>query len=132
MSALTQNNAESALKMFAAIVLQMFIAVINEGFDLLEHEKLRAQEDRFAQAREIEEPLLASLLDKINIYKKMKPQPVMSVAHIVPSMAVNSSRQAIVEEYLQGKADVSFPAGTCVHHWDIVTKKSPRSIARPA
>lgn len=90
-----------------AIVLQMFIAVINEGFDLLEHEKTRAQEDRFAKAREVEEPLLASLLHKINFYRKMKPQPVMSVAHIVPALAVNSSRQAVVEEYLQGKSDVS-------------------------
>lgn len=89
------------------IVLQMFIAVINEGFEMFEDEKLKEQEARFAQGRQVKQPMLASIIRKINFYRKMKPKPIMSVAHIVPKAAVDSSRQAMLEEYLQGKAEVS-------------------------
>lgn len=84
----------------------MFIAVINEGFDLRTDEKLRQQEERFKNARKPKEPFLTKALNKLNFYRKLKPTPVTSVAHIVPSLAVNASRQAVVESYVSSKSEV--------------------------
>ncbi|KAI0247528.1 Ion transport protein-domain-containing protein [Lactifluus subvellereus] len=80
------------------IVLQMFIAVINENFDVAEEAKRSQQASHYFQTQEPERAR-AAWIHKLNPYRWFKPSPKAIVVENLPLNLVLPMQKALVQDY---------------------------------
>ncbi|KAF5368727.1 hypothetical protein D9757_010428 [Collybiopsis confluens] len=80
------------------IILQMFIAVINENFDVAEEQKRRKQASHYWSTHQVEAGK-ATWVRRLNPYRWVKPNPVKVKVENLPPNLVLPMQQALVQEY---------------------------------
>ncbi|TFK68921.1 hypothetical protein BDN72DRAFT_646515 [Pluteus cervinus] len=83
------------------IVLQMFIAVINENFDVAEEAKKGRQKEKYLEAQKTHHARYA-WMKKFNPYRWFKPNPVTVKVENLPSNLVLPVQKALVQAYDAG------------------------------
>ncbi|KAF8465445.1 Ion transport protein-domain-containing protein, partial [Russula ochroleuca] len=81
------------------IVLQMFIAVINENFDIAEEAKRGQQANHYFQSTQGPEKTWAPWIHRLNPYRWLKPSPRAIVVENLPSNLVLPMQKALVQDY---------------------------------
>ena len=77
----------------------MFIAVINEGFEIAEEEKQRAQVDAFVKRTEPEKPT-ASWVSRLNPYRFVKARPKVVSVDNLPANLVLPLGKATMRDFM--------------------------------
>ena len=90
----------------ADIVLQMFIAVINENFDVAEESKRSRQASHYWASHRPQQ-VRAGWVRKLNPYRWFKAQP-KAIEVELPSNLVLPMQKALVQDYSLPKRDKSF------------------------
>ncbi|KAF5341523.1 hypothetical protein D9758_012561 [Tetrapyrgos nigripes] len=80
------------------IILQMFVAVINENFEVAEEQKRSRQASRYWASHQIQTGR-ATWLRRLNPYRWVKPNPVKVKVENLPSNLVLSIQQDLVQDY---------------------------------
>ncbi|THU96001.1 hypothetical protein K435DRAFT_778779 [Dendrothele bispora CBS 962.96] len=80
------------------IILQMFVAVINENFQVAEEQKRTQQASHYWATHQIQSGR-ATWMRRLNPYRWMKPNPVKVKVENLPSNLVLSIQQDLVQEY---------------------------------
>ncbi|KAK7445064.1 calcium channel protein [Stygiomarasmius scandens] len=80
------------------IILQMFVAVINENFQVAEEQKRTRQASHYWATHQIQSGR-ATWMRKLNPYRWVKPNPVKVKVENLPSNLVLSIQQDLVQEY---------------------------------
>jgi hypothetical protein len=83
---------------FAVIVMQMFIAVINENFDIAEEAKKGRQASHY-WASQRQETTHISWVKKLNPYRWFAPAPKAIAVDNLPSNLVLPMQKALVQDY---------------------------------
>ncbi|KAL1742981.1 Ion transport protein-domain-containing protein [Schizophyllum fasciatum] len=86
------------------IILQMFIAVINENFDVAEEAKLSKQASNYWASHQPERHQ-ASWFRRLNPYRWVKANPVKVKVENLPSNLVLPMQKALVQDYTVGTSD---------------------------
>lgn len=82
----------------AVIMLQMFIAVINENFDIAEEAKKGRQASHY-WASQRQEKTQVSWMKKLNPYRWFAPAPKAIAVDNLPSSLVLPMQKALVQDY---------------------------------
>lgn len=90
----------------AVIMLQMFIAVINENFDVAEEAKKGRQASHY-WASQRQEKTQVSWMKKLNPYRWFAPAPKAIVVDNLPSSLVLPMQKALVQDYSVPKLEPS-------------------------
>ncbi|KAE9397917.1 hypothetical protein BT96DRAFT_1020456 [Gymnopus androsaceus JB14] len=99
------------------IVMQMFIAVINENFDVAEEQKRSQQASNYWSTHQVQAGKV-TWVRRLNPYRWVKANPVKLKVENLPSNLVLPMQQALVQEYKSGSdihsvnADDAATAGT--------------------
>lgn len=80
-------------------MLQMFIAVINENFDIAEEAKRSHQANHYFQATQGPDKTWGPWIHKLNPYRWFKPSPRAIVVENLPSNLVLPMQKALVHDY---------------------------------
>ena len=91
---------------FAVIMLQMFIAVINENFDVAEEAKKGRQASHYWASQRQEKPQI-SWVKKFNPYRWFAPAPKAIAVDNLPSSLVLPMQKALVQDYRLPKREPS-------------------------
>lgn len=95
----------------AVIMLQMFIAVINENFNVAEESKRGRQADDYWAAHQPQK-VKATWVRKLNPYRWFSPSPKAIVVENLPSNLVLPMQKALVQDYglpgMERRSSVSF------------------------
>ncbi|GAW02071.1 calcium channel subunit cch1 [Lentinula edodes] len=83
------------------IVLQMFIAVINENFDVAEEQKRSQQATHYWSTHQVQAGK-ATWVRRLNPYRWFKANPVKVQVENLPSSLVLPMQQALVQDYTSG------------------------------
>ncbi|KAL1701237.1 Ion transport protein-domain-containing protein [Schizophyllum commune] len=86
------------------IILQMFIAVINENFDVAEEAKLSKQASNYWASHQPERHQ-ASWFRRLNPYRWVRANPVKVKVENLPSNLVLPMQKALVQDYTVGTSD---------------------------
>jgi voltage-dependent calcium channel len=86
------------LTYFSVIILQMFVAVINENFEVAEEQKRTRQASHYWASHQIQAGR-ATWMRKLNPYRWVKPNPVKVKVENLPSNLVLSIQQDLVQDY---------------------------------
>lgn len=93
------------------IMLQMFIAVINENFNVAEESKRGRQADDYWAAHQPQK-VKATWVRKLNPYRWFSPSPKAIVVENLPSNLVLPMQKALVQDYglpgMERRSSVSF------------------------
>lgn len=84
--------------LFPVIVLQMFIAVINENFSVAEEVKRSQQASNYFQTEEPDKTK-ATWIQWLNPYRWFKPSPRAIVVESLPPNLVLPMQKALVQDY---------------------------------
>jgi hypothetical protein len=95
----------------------MFIAVVNENFDVAEESKMGRQASDYWATTQLQKDR-ASWLRRLNPYRWIKANPVRVKVENLPSNLVLPMQKALVQDYVVPKQDgnqatVSFSGGCC-------------------
>lgn len=90
----------------AVIVMQMFIAVINENFDIAEEAKKGRQASHY-WASQRQENAQTSWMKKLNPYRWFAPAPKAIAVDNLPSSLVLPMQKALVQDYSVPKREPS-------------------------
>lgn len=92
-------------------MLQMFIAVINENFNVAEESKRGRQADDYWAAHQPQK-VKATWVRKLNPYRWFSPSPKAIVVENLPSNLVLPMQKALVQDYglpgMERRTSVSF------------------------
>lgn len=99
---------------FAVIMLQMFIAVINENFDVAEEAKKGRQASHY-WASQRQEKTQVSWMKKLNPYRWFSPAPKAIAVDNLPSGLVLPMQKALVQDYNVPKREPSTKVHSCGH-----------------
>jgi hypothetical protein len=77
----------------------MFIAVINENFDIAEEAKRSQQASHYLQTTQGPDKTWAPWIHKLNPYRWFKPSPRAIVVENLPSNLVLPMQKALVQDY---------------------------------
>ena len=80
-------------------MLQMFIAVINENFDIAEEAKRGQQANHYFQTTQGPDKTWAAWVHRLNPYRLFKPSPRAIVVENFPSNLVLPMQKALVQDY---------------------------------
>jgi voltage-dependent calcium channel len=94
------------LLIFAVIILQMFIAVINENFHVAEEAKKGRQASHYWAAQQPEKSR-ETWLHKLNPYTWFNPSPKAIAVENLPSNLVLPMQKALVQNYGMPKREGS-------------------------
>lgn len=86
---------------YSVIVLQMFIAVINENFDVAEEQKRSQQATHYWSTHQVQAGK-ATWVRRLNPYRWFKANPVKVQVENLPSSLVLPMQQALVQDYTSG------------------------------
>ncbi|KAI0031009.1 Ion transport protein-domain-containing protein [Vararia minispora EC-137] len=89
------------------IVLQMFIAVINENFKVAEESKRSQQADFYLQMQQQRDGHSATWLRRLNPYRWLRPSPKAVVVENLAGNLVLPMQKALVQDY--GVAEQRYP-----------------------
>lgn len=81
----------------SVIVLQMFIAVINENFDVAEEAKKGKQASNYWEAQKAQRKV--SWMRKLNPYRWVKANPVTVHVEHLPSNLILPMQKTLVQDY---------------------------------
>lgn len=93
-----QDSTNPCLILWTDIVLQMFIAVINENFDVAEESKRSRQASHFWAAHRPEKAR-AAWVRRLNPYRWFRAQPKAIAVEQLPSSLVLPMQKTLVQDY---------------------------------
>ena len=95
-------------------MMQMFIAVINENFDVAEEAKKGRQASHY-WASQRQEKTQVSWVKKLNPYRWFAPAPKAIAVDNLPSSLVLPMQKALVQDYSVPKREPSTKVHSCGH-----------------
>lgn len=105
----TTHDVTLALTEFlSVIVLQMFIAVINENFDVAEEAKKGKQASNYWEAQKAKGKI--SWMRKLNPYRWVKANPVTVKVENLPSNLILPMQKTLVQDYNLKRTDSRAPS----------------------
>lgn len=106
--------------------MQMFIAVINENFDVAEEQKRSQQATHYWSTHQVQAGK-ATWMRRLNPYRWVKANPVKIKVENLPSNLVLPMQQALVQEYTAGSdmhsADVNVSCDSSNFHFAIIIRQ---------
>ena len=90
----------------------MFIAVINENFDVAEEQKRSKQASYYWSTHQVQAGR-ATWVRRLNPYRWVRPNPVKVKVENLPSNLVLPMQQALVQEYVSGGDSQSVHVSFC-------------------
>ena len=93
----------------------MFIAVINENFNVAEESKRGHQADNYFQAQHLAEQARSSWLRRLNPYRWFKPSPKAIIVENLSNNLVLSMRKALVADYVIPMSDRDEKSKVCLY-----------------
>lgn len=99
------RNREIILTLGLVILIQLFIAVINEGFAVAEDEKHKQQLERFVKRSQAKTEA-PSWMDKMNPYNYVKARPKALAPGTLPANLALPLRKAVVRDLANDGSEV--------------------------